>query len=438
MNSAILFSPIGGTDPIPQTNFKDGSMLHICRVYKPDKVYLYMSAEILKNHREDNRYIYCLEKLAQLQGRKMEYHIIQRPDLKNVQLFDLFYNDFRDVIRDIAKEMDDTDRLLLNISSGTPAMKSALLVLSTMGEYPFTSIQVSTPMKMMNQHDHKGFDVELAWEGNEDNREDFENRCEEVHCPALMQIKQEEIIKKLLRIYDYNAAREVAASLPKVAVKNYLPLIELACARLQLDFPRLNILVKETGADCIPIRDGNKQKYFEYALNIDIKRKKGEYTDFIRSITPLIVDVFILILKSECKIDINDYAEGHPLRWVQSKLKSNHELDAFLNEEYKCNGFRYDVVYSDALAKIIGAYTANAKLRELAKNLRDIERNVRNRAAHEIVSLSDNAIKNMTGFAVEEIMKMIKDAFRFTGMGIPQKHWDSYDTMNEAIIAAMP
>ena len=29
----ILFSPIGGTDPI--SNFRDGAMLHICRIYKP-------------------------------------------------------------------------------------------------------------------------------------------------------------------------------------------------------------------------------------------------------------------------------------------------------------------------------------------------------------------------------------------------------------------
>ena len=40
----ILFSPIGGTDPI--SNFRDGAMLHICRIYKPDIVYLYLSKEM--------------------------------------------------------------------------------------------------------------------------------------------------------------------------------------------------------------------------------------------------------------------------------------------------------------------------------------------------------------------------------------------------------
>lgn len=46
MNRTILFTPVGGTDPISSTNGHDGSMLHICRQYKPDEVVLYMSKEM--------------------------------------------------------------------------------------------------------------------------------------------------------------------------------------------------------------------------------------------------------------------------------------------------------------------------------------------------------------------------------------------------------
>ena len=56
----ILFSPLGKTDPI--SNMRDGSMLHICRIYKPNIVYLYMSSEILQDHNKDDRYVYCLRK----------------------------------------------------------------------------------------------------------------------------------------------------------------------------------------------------------------------------------------------------------------------------------------------------------------------------------------------------------------------------------------
>ena len=133
MNQVILFSPVGGTDPISATNFRDGSLLHICRVYRPSKIILYMSAEVLQNHRADNRYIYCLDQLAQKQNRIIDYEIIERADLKEVQEFDYFYQDFRNIVERVFSEMDDSDMLILNVSSGTPAMKSGLLVIMVHG-----------------------------------------------------------------------------------------------------------------------------------------------------------------------------------------------------------------------------------------------------------------------------------------------------------------
>ncbi len=58
MSRTYLFSPIGNTDPIKY--FYDGSMLHICRYYKPDVVYLYLSKEMMEYHKEDNRYVSCV------------------------------------------------------------------------------------------------------------------------------------------------------------------------------------------------------------------------------------------------------------------------------------------------------------------------------------------------------------------------------------------
>ena len=49
MNQTILFTPIGGTDPISETNYYDGAALHICRMYKPEKIVMYMSKEMLEN-----------------------------------------------------------------------------------------------------------------------------------------------------------------------------------------------------------------------------------------------------------------------------------------------------------------------------------------------------------------------------------------------------
>ena len=163
MNRKILFSPVGGTDPMPQTNFRDGSMLHICRVYQPTDVYLYMSAEILANHQADNRYLYCLEDLAKRQGRNVKFELIERPDLHNVQDFDTFYRDFRPIIRNINDTMTPEDTLILNVSSGTSAMKSAILVLATLGEYPYRLVQVRTPTGKMNPDPKRHSCEEHLW-----------------------------------------------------------------------------------------------------------------------------------------------------------------------------------------------------------------------------------------------------------------------------------
>ena len=95
MHQKILFTPVGGTDPISATNCFDGAILHICRHYQPDKVIMYMSKEMLVNQEKDDRYRYCLNKLCELQNRKMECEIIERRELTNVHEFDFYYEDFQ-------------------------------------------------------------------------------------------------------------------------------------------------------------------------------------------------------------------------------------------------------------------------------------------------------------------------------------------------------
>ena len=170
--SYVLFTPVGGHDPI--ASFHDGAVLHICRVYRPEKVYLYLSHEMLERSRQDDRYRLSLEKLQQQLGCKMEIHQIERDELTQVQLFDTFYTDFDQLLREIHNE-NPGSTLLVNLSSGTPAMKSALNVISVLAQYPMQAVQVSTPNRRENPKDEdpKDYDVETFWECNQDNEADF-------------------------------------------------------------------------------------------------------------------------------------------------------------------------------------------------------------------------------------------------------------------------
>lgn len=438
MNQIILFSPAGGTDPISMNNCRDGSMLHICRVYKPTKVILYMSREILENQEKDDRYRYALRSLFHLQGREnVEIEEIERPELADVQDFDFFYREFRGIIGEIFAEMDSTDTLLINVSSGTPAMKSGLLVLQTLGEYPAVMVQVTTPVHRMNEHTHKDYDIELLWELDEDNSPDFENRCKTVNCPTLSQIKNEEIIKKHIAVFDYQAAVAVAETMRKEDTEAYLGLLKMAESRILLDFPAVDRWQKEMGTDCLPVKAGDSRKYFEYALNLSVKLKRGEYADFVRGITPIIVDLFEIVLKRQCGIDINAYTKmvKGVRQWDGKKLEGTN-LKRIFENAYR-GMFREGPVYSDHFRIIIENNSQDLRLKQLVNDLRSVESNIRNMAAHQIVSITEEKIKKMTGFTGRQIMDKIITIFSYTGMKIEKSSWSSYESMNDLIIQAM-
>lgn len=438
MNQTILFTPVGGTDPISSTNCRDGSMLHICRFYKPDKVIMYMSKEMLDYQAKDDRYRYCLNNLAKSQGRKMIYEVVERKDLTRVHEFDYFYQDFRTVISEIYEDMDESDTLLLNVSSGTPAMKSGLLVLQTLGEFPAKVIQVATPEKKINEHYHKDYDVEALWELDEDNEEGCENRCKEIQCPTLSKIKKEEIIKKHILAYDYKAALDVTDTLNAEETKAYRDLIYMASRRLMLDFNGVDEVIRKTGFQCLPVRTSSERKYFEYALNLKIRLEKGEYVDFIRAVTPITVDMFELILKKQCGIKVDDYCDkykkdGKVNRYWSMKKIENTKVGNILNSLYK-GGFKEKNIYSYHLKGLIEGYSKDTHLVQLVNDIRSVEANIRNLAAHEIISVTDITIKELTGFTAEKIMKMIQELFGYTGIAIKEEYWDSYVSMNQKIL----
>ena len=82
-------------------------------------------------------------------------------------------------------------------------------------------------------------------------------------------------------------------------------------------------------------------------------------------------------------------------------------------------------------------YSQDAQMKKLADELRDVEKAIRNRAAHEIVSITDEKIKELTGFTGKQIMDKLIRFFVYTGMGITADSWKSYDRLNQKILSAM-
>lgn len=441
MNEVILFLPIGGTDPISNYNCYDGSMLHIARYYQPTRIILYMSKRMLEWQAQDDRYRYALNKLFEMQGRTgVEIREIENPELTDVQEFDFFYEEFRKILMAIREKMDDSDQLLINVSSGTPAMKSGLLVLQTLGEIPSKTIQVITPARDINNHIHKDYDVKTLWELDPDNEPDAQSRCKEVHCPTLSRMEHEEMICQHVRVYDYEAALTVADSIPGKAELLYRNLLEFGRARLQLDFPKADSLMRKIGIDFYPIKTGNEKMLFEYALGLDIRNRRGEYADFIRAITPILADLFKLTLKKQCGLNISSYtstSEEGKESWSQKKLVGTNVL-SILEDAYQSHwGFQYGYVKSDHLLKLFCGLSDDDTLKSLMTDLHSVEEKIRNIAAHQIASITEEKIRKMTGFTPNQIMEKIKRLFSYTSINVKKEDWNSYDELNEQIFKAM-
>ena len=436
MSKRILFSPVGGTDPISSTNMHDGSLLHICRHYRPDVIYLYMSEEILENEKKDNRYMYCLCRLDALQGRTPEYVRLERPKLTNVQEFDFFYSEFRTIMQSIEQTMEPEDELLLNISSGTPAMKSGLLVLKTIGEFPCKAIQVLTPDLKMNNHDHRSYDVETLWEMNSELEAEGVNRCREVSCPTLSVIKQENAIKELVHRYDYAGALTIAQMLPASDTVNYMDLLQMASRRILLDASGVDKILLNDSRYKLPVRNGSERKYFEYAQVMQIRVLREEYADFIRSLTPMLSVIFQGILKEHTSIRLENYCRqvGGQKKWDAYKLTGT-EVETVLLKNGK-NRSPYDINNSH-LSNLIEYFCDDPDIVGVAASLRSVEYGVRNLAAHEVVSITDEGVKKMTGYSSKQIMSYVRRGLDYAGFRFKGASWDSYDEMNRVIVEAI-
>ena len=427
----ILFSPVGMTDPIRY--FKDGALLNICRKYRPDKVYLYMSKEVLRFHDKDDRYRYCLEQLGELLGHKFEVELIKRPELEDVQLFDAFLSDFRNELTNIHEQYPDAE-ILLNVSSGTPAMKSSLQILSLTLNFHCQPIQVSTPQKSSNPRidEEKDLTPEEHWELNESN-DVPDDRCIPSLTENLVKEFETQNVIKLINSYDYAAAYAIAKDSELFSDK-FKELLLAAASRLKLE-PKARTVFKKYNIKGVTADNAEYADISEYLLLLDIKIKKEEYADFLRSITPAIFELFMMYLKNKCNFAISDYTytdKKDVIKWDKEKLKGTKILAA-LDKKYK-GGLNADsFVSSDSLSVIIYELSPETAAKDTADILRNkVENKLRNKAAHTIISITDDKVKSYTGMYSREIFKHLAKMFELSGYQLNEK---SYDRMNSILIS---
>lgn len=202
------------------------------------------------------------------------------PRWDSPHLFDVFYEDFERCIHTLHERYPGR-RILLNLSSGTTAMKSALAVLPYLLDLPVCGIQVSSPQKAHNDKREplQEYDVDLAWEYNLDRKsEEFVDRCKEPKMENLRAKLQRRTLEAHLKVYDYTAALEAGLQMGKLLPGGARELLQAAALRARNEWKKIAPPLRER---LIAPGSLEEKAILEYTFSLQALQQRGEVAEFL-------------------------------------------------------------------------------------------------------------------------------------------------------------
>ena len=411
----ILISAVGDTDPI--RNFHDGPLLHIVRVYRPEKIVLVHSERSLTKH----------DKLVKALKSIKDYspEIIQDggvlPDAK-VAIFDEMY----DTVSSIVKKYISDDEIILNISSATPQIISAMFAVNRISDFNVTAVQVVTPQHKSNEglrHDNQE-DIDTLIETNLDNQSDYTIRTLEDTGMKFSLDLTKRNLKALIDNYDYQGALELlrALKLPKKQ-ESFSNIKEL---RKKLTEISDTIKIQGMPDKIVKAKllSNQAKSALNSYLNIDRNHKQGN-----------IAEVLIRV-KSLVEFILEDYLNNHFLDVITYKEDGKPFLNALkypeILKKFQENAKKRDQEYHSGYLSLHG-YIGILKFFEpnhdLLKHIYDIQEinQVRNQVAHSLQAFDRENLTKVSS-AVFASKQILLDSFDI------DNHWFSfYEDLNQEI-----
>ena len=410
----ILISAVGDTDPI--RNFHDGPLLHIVRVYRPEKIVLVHSERSLTKH----------DKLVKALKSIKDYspEIIQDggvlPDAQ-VAIFDKMY----DTVSSIVKKYISDDEIILNISSATPQIISAMFAVNRISDFNVTAVQVVTPQHKSNEglrHDNQE-DIDTLIETNLDNQSDYENRTLEDTGSKFSQDLTKRNLKALIDNYDYQGALELlrALKLPKKQ-ESFSNIKEL---RKKLTEISDTIKIQGMPDKIVKAKLSTKaQSALNSYLNIDRNHKQGNIAEVLIRVKSLVEFILENYLNNHF-LDVITYKEDGKPFLNASKYP---EILKKFQEDAKMRGKKYHSGYL-SLPTYIGILKFFEPNHDLLKHIYEIQKinQVRNQVAHSLQAFDRENLTKVSS-AVFESKQILLASFDI------DNHWFSfYEDLNQEI-----
>ncbi|PMB85061.1 hypothetical protein CJ206_00710 [Dolosicoccus paucivorans] len=440
MAQKILFSPVGTADPV--ANGMDGALIHIIRHYKPDYVYIYLTDKFKKLKQEDeavyrngkysNRYDYALEQIQKQTGHHFDYEYVEGSSSEEPHLFDPMLKEFDEQLVKIYADHPDVDTLYLNVSSGTPAMKNALLTLSIYNDLGVLEpLQVAGPEKRSHQSMDDKDDYILQWENNEDTN-DTERRFEPMdQLPNYSNKLEKNIVRNLINQYNYHGAWSIVKANREVYGETFVNMLGAVVGKYDLnrnEVRKFNNRLEDKYI--VPLHDSE----VEYMILWNLKLVKlNEVTDYLRAMSPTLVYLFDKIAQQAYK-NLSIYQKKDrdgELMWDEDRLwRENTELYDVLSGDNN-RFFKHPTAHQ--LLNIVRHYYkgSTAVVKNLEK-MRDFEKKLRNVAAHQPRAFSKEEIIKIAHMSIEDFNKQIRVLAQNCNF-VSKEQWKEYDQLNELL-----
>lgn len=383
----VLISAVGDTDPF--RNFHDGALIHIARKYRPEKVILIFSEHTAKKQGNIEKALFSI---APDYKPELIIHDSIISD-NEVHIFDVMFQRFSDILQEYYTKEDE---FILNLSSATPQIKSALFVINRLSGINVKAVQVSSPEHASNEnigHDNDENIDELI-EVNEDNKVNFIDRTIEDNAEKFNQALLKKTARDFIEKFDYKAALDILDQLS--------------------DFPNLKSVRKEIRdiVECLSKQDvpqglrhkkfnEEEQKILSAYLTIELQRERGNVSEsFIR-------------IKNLTEFILEDYIEKRNPGLIDDYCESI--------QKYYLSLFDY--------SKLLKA-TREFKLRKTIAPIIEMNSS-RNTVAHSLSPLDSDAVKKL-GIAMKTLKTLVREQYHFS-----QSDFNFYQDLNKKLLTKL-
>ena len=383
MSKKVLLTFAGNTDPTRGQH--DGPIIHICRYYKPEKIYLILTKEM--EERDETPYnIY--EKAIKENLKDYNPEIIRiKTGIKDAHHFDVYFDTIYQTFEKIKKEEKDAE-VYLNMTSGTSQITTNLLMYYIDSvDLKLIPIQVETFTGQSNktEADNKTVDKYYAVEEeaicNLDNEENSKKRIVVPDLKKYSRILTKNQIEKLLEQYKYEAISEL---LKRDIFDKNLELNTLV--NFAIERTNLKGLECNKKLNSLNNKDYNRLYYFTKDKNItripswyqivdcfalaNIKQKAEDISSYTLMLEPIIVKLYLSILQDIMKKNLDELfrKDSHGYKIELKRLEE--DLKEMIKEDLKREYLKDDVYISaQTLASTIKYYLKKEKNLTSERNL---------------------------------------------------------------------